>query len=58
MDFTYRRRTPGGRSKISGTVGGTLRVAADFGTVPRRRYVLPGSRAWRTARRAGAVTVR
>jgi len=51
VDLTYRRRTPGGRSKISGTVGGTLRVAADFGTVLRRRYAIPGSQVWRAARR-------
>jgi len=49
VDVTYRRQTPGGRSKISGTVGGTLRVTADFGTVLRQRYAGPG--AW--GRRAG-----
>lgn len=41
VDVTYRRRTPGGRSKISGTIGGTVRVAFDFGTVLRRRWRWP-----------------
>ena len=51
VDVTYRRRTAGGRSKISGTVRGTLRVASDFGTVLLHRYAGPGSRAWRAGRR-------
>lgn len=55
VDVTYRRRTPGGRSKISGTVGGTLRVAADFGTVLRRRYAGPGAWGRRAARRRPPV---
>ena len=54
VDVTYRRRTPGGRSKISGTVGGTLCVAADFGTVLRRRYVVPRGRVRRATRRSRA----
>ena len=58
VDVTYRRRTPGGRSKISGTIGGTLRVAADFSTVLRQRYAVPGSRAWRAARRQRRVRSR
>lgn len=41
VDVTYRRRTEGGRSKISGTVGGTLRVLVDFGAVLRHRWRLP-----------------
>lgn len=36
VDITYRRRS-GGRSKVSGTIGGTLRVAQDFWTVLRAR---------------------
>ena len=36
VDITYRRRS-GGRSKVSGTVRGTLRVAQDFWAVLRRR---------------------
>lgn len=38
VDVTYRRRALGGRSKISGTVRGTLRVLRDFSTVLRRRW--------------------
>lgn len=45
VDVTYRRRT-GGRSKVSGTVRGTLRVLHDFTTVLRRRGT------WRQAGRA------
>jgi hypothetical protein len=33
---TYRRRTLGGRSKVSGSVRGTLRVLHDFAGVLRR----------------------
>lgn len=44
VDVSYRRRALGGRSKISGTVRGTLRVLVDFATVLRRR----GS--WRRSR--------
>jgi glycosyltransferase involved in cell wall biosynthesis len=38
VDVTYRRRTLGGRSKVSGSVRGTLRVLHDFVQVLRRRY--------------------
>ncbi|MDN5760721.1 MAG: glycosyltransferase family 2 protein [Microlunatus sp.] len=41
VDVSYRRRTGGGRSKVSGTVRGTLRVARDFATVLRRRWRPP-----------------
>lgn len=37
VDVSYRRRTPGGRSKVSGSVRGTLRVLHDFTAVLRRR---------------------
>jgi hypothetical protein len=37
VDVTYRRRTSGGRSKVSGSVRGTLRVLHDFASVLRRR---------------------
>ena len=37
VDVTYRRRTLGGRSKVSGSVRGTLRVLHDFTEVLRRR---------------------
>lgn len=37
VDVTYRRRTAGGRSKVSGSVRGTLRVLQDFTAVLRRR---------------------
>lgn len=37
VDVTYRRRTAGGRSKVSGSVRGTLRVLHDFTAVLRRR---------------------
>lgn len=37
VDVTYRRRTAGGRSKVSGSVRGTLRVLHDFAAVLRRR---------------------
>ncbi|MGI3783500.1 MAG: glycosyltransferase family 2 protein [Janthinobacterium lividum] len=38
VDVTYRRRTLGGRSKVSGSVRGTLRVLHDFADVLRRRW--------------------
>jgi glycosyltransferase involved in cell wall biosynthesis len=37
VDVSYRRRTAGGRSKVSGSVRGTLRVLHDFTAVLRRR---------------------
>ncbi|SEQ47736.1 glycosyltransferase family 2 protein [Microlunatus flavus] len=37
VDVTYRRRTLGGRSKVSGSVRGTLRVLQDFTRVLLRR---------------------
>ena len=37
VDVTYRRRAAGSRSKISGTVGGTVRVGVDFWAVLRHR---------------------
>lgn len=37
VDVSYRRRTAGGKSKVSGSVRGTLRVLADFTAVLRRR---------------------
>ncbi len=37
VDVSYRRRTLGGRSKVSGSVRGTLRVLHDFTAVLRRR---------------------
>ena len=37
VDVSYRRRTLGGRSKVSGSVRGTLRVLHDFAGVLRRR---------------------
>ena len=37
VDVSYRRRTAGGRSKVSGSVRGTLRVLQDFTAVLRRR---------------------
>lgn len=40
VDISYRRRALGGRSKVSGTIGGTIRVARDFGTVLGRRWRL------------------
>ena len=39
VDITYRRRS-GGRSKVSGTIGGTLRVGQDFWAVLRARWQL------------------
>ena len=39
VDITYRRRS-GGRSKVSGTIGGTLRVGQDFWAVLRTRWQL------------------
>ena len=36
VDVSYRRRTLGGRSKVSGSVRGTLRVLHDFAGVLRR----------------------
>lgn len=41
IDVSYRRRAAGTRSKISGTVRGTLRVATDFAAVLRRRGARP-----------------
>ena len=38
VDVTYRRRTLGGVSKVSGSVRGTLRVLHDFTAVLRRRW--------------------
>lgn len=38
VDVTYRRRTSGGRSKVSGSVRGTLRVLHDFAGVLLRRW--------------------
>ena len=38
VDVTYRRRTSGGRSKVSGSVRGTLRVLHDFTGVLVRRW--------------------
>lgn len=43
VDITYRRRTSGGRSKISGTLRGTLRVLRDFAAVLRHRWRAPGA---------------
>ncbi|GAB2592488.1 glycosyltransferase family 2 protein [Microlunatus antarcticus] len=44
VDVSYRRRTLGGVSKVSGSVRGTLRVLQDFTAVLRRRW-RAGSRA-------------
>ena len=38
VDVSYRRRTLGGVSKVSGSVRGTLRVLQDFTAVLRRRW--------------------
>ncbi len=46
VDITYRRRS-GGRSKVSGTVRGTVRVAQDFWRVIRDRH------GWRRPGRTG-----
>ena len=40
VDVSYRRRALGGRSKVSGSVRGTLRVLNDFVAVLRRRRPL------------------
>ena len=55
VDITYRRRS-GGRSKVSGTIGGTLRVGQDFWTVLRARWQLRPTGPGRSHHQPGAGT--
>ena len=48
VDVSYRRRAAGTKSKISGTVRGTLLVATDFAAVLRRKGARPVLRLART----------